>query len=406
MKNIWENQGKVGTMMNIIKMILSAIFFFSITLAAPFWDFSQMQAFEESYARYRTSKTGEKFVPEIRTSYPADMANACQFVADWQLYDTDSAEHGGIIEAETGELRSVIQTDNTQESVIIWSIYKTLFRSDIYDSNTSLSLGYVRRFPAYNEETDEYSFYYPVWNCGLALLMVIEYTNATSDSSLLAYGDSCAEFLIDSILPLDTPWRLYNLLHCYVTAFSAGCLMIYGDYRDNSDYMTNAEFLGARAKDWASAHPDTAYGAQIWAMSSGTLVWGLLNSYFVRHPAEIEEWLEEYVRPRLPEIVPPPHVFDPYIWDNSWNIWYANGYRALVRFAPDTIWWRRFVSLVDYLIIQDTDDDGGIPSSAVHGDTMDMSWVTTYLVFMGIDGIWDSLSDVDAGAMELGIYGE
>ncbi|RKZ34318.1 hypothetical protein DRQ33_02440 [bacterium] len=394
--------------MRIVK-ILILLSWSSIIFSTPMWDYDDMQNFLRAYENYRItidSKAESHYIPTIRTSYPMNISDICGFVANWQLYAPDSVEHGGIIEAETGELREIIQTDNTQESVIIWSLYKSLFSSGVFDSNTALSLDYVARFPAYNEEISEYSFYYPVWNSGLALLMVIYYSEYFEDTSLYGYGDSCAAFVIDSVLPLTTAEPAYNLLHCYVTAFVAGCLAQYGEYRDEPYFIEEANSLGIRAKDWAEAHPDTAFGWQIWAMSSGTLLWGLIKSYFSYYPDELDNWIDSYILPYFPEIVPSPGEFDPYIWDNSWNIWYANGYRVLNDLSPDSVWYYKYRNIVDYLIAQDTDRDGGIPASVMHGDTMDMSWVSTYLVFMGLEGVWDSLKEYDAGVIRLQLAGQ
>ncbi len=379
-------------------------FLISFVFATPYWNFEKMENFASSYSRYESANSKNisvRYTPSIRTSYPVDLANACEFVADWQLADSDSVDYGGIIEAETGELRDVIQTDNTQESVIIWSIFRNFFNSDIFDSNLTLSLIYIDHFPAYNEEIDEYSFYYPVWNSGLAMLMTKYYTQTYGDSSLLGYGDSCARFVIDSLLPLDTAYPLYNLLHCLVNSFVAGCLAEYGQFREDDYYIDRAESIAVRSKDWAEMHADTAYGMPIWAMSSGTLVWGLIKSYFSHHPDELDDWIAEFVEPYVPDYAPPPDEFDSYIWDNSWNIWFANGYRALSEATEDTSFYRKYRWIVDYLLAQDTDFDGGIPASAVHSDTMDMTWVTTYLAFMGLEGIWDSLPESDAGAIKI-----
>ncbi|MCD6595907.1 hypothetical protein J7L68_09585 [bacterium] len=381
----------------------------SILFATPYWDFENMQNFENSYSIYRNANAKNfpmHYTPSIPTSYPVDFDNACEFVANWQLADSDSVDYGGIIEAETGELRDVIQTDNTQESVIIWSMYRNLFDLERFDSNLTLSLIYISHFPAYNEEVSEYSFYYPVWNSGLAMSMTKYYTQYYADSSLIEYGDSCAQFVIDNILPLDTPYSLYNLLHCFVNSFVAGCLAQYGEFRGNDYYIAMAESIGIRSKEWAEIHPDTAYGMEIWAMSPGTMIWGILKSYFVNHPDELDDWITEYVEPYVPDYASPPDEFDVNIWDNAWNIWYANGYRALSDATADSSFYRKYRWIVDYLLAQDTDLDGGIPASAVHSDTMDMTWVTTYLVFMGLEGIWDSLAEIDAGAIRIQKIGE
>ncbi|MCD6418709.1 T9SS type A sorting domain-containing protein, partial [bacterium] len=232
-------------------------------------------------------------------------------------------------------------------------------------------------------------------------LMVMYYYDAYGDTSLFRYGDSCANFVADSILPLDTEYPLYNLVHCFVTAFVSGALAEYGEFRGDDFLIERAESLGIRAKNFAEENPDTALGMEIWAMSPGTVIWGILRSYFSHHSDELNDWISEYIDIYVPDMAEPATTFDPYIWDNAWNVWYANGYRALAGFTGDSSWFAKYINLVNYLLAQDTDMDGGIPASAAHGDTMDMSWITTYLVFMGIEGVWDSLYSYDVGASKL-----
>ncbi len=137
-------------------------------------------------------------------------------------------------------------------------------------------------------------------------------------------------------------------------------------------------------------------------MSSGTLVWGLVKSYFSENPDELESWLESnfgYIR----EMAPPAEEYDPYLWDNSWNIWYANGYRAIYEATADTTAYNRYRYILDYILAQDYDDDGGMMSSFGHPASEDMTWVTTYILFMGIEGVLDELPDTDIGATDIEI---
>ena len=48
-------------------------------------------------------------------SYLFEYIQICDFLVEWQVSDTTSPNYGGMIEGETGDLTTIIQTDNTQE---------------------------------------------------------------------------------------------------------------------------------------------------------------------------------------------------------------------------------------------------------------------------------------------------
>ncbi|MFP4459330.1 MAG: T9SS type A sorting domain-containing protein [Candidatus Zixiibacteriota bacterium] len=371
--------------------------------AQPYWTNEDFENFYDSYSEYKAQKGLRRslYEPDFNVSYPFKFVQACDFVASWQLLDEDSSEFGGIIEAEDGELRDVIQTDNTSESVLIWSQLNDRFDL-FYEDYIDRSWTYLMNFPAYHEEVSEYSSYYPFWNSGLGLITVIEYAEKTGDDSYLWYGDSCAQFLMDSSLSFHHEHYYYENLHPIVTAFGAGCLYNWAESVDDSLMKERSLYFANRVMSWLEEDPDSFLDNEAWAMSSGTIVWGLFESYFKEHPDEAAAWLDTYYS-YLPEFAPPAERYDPYLWDNSWNIWYANGYRSIFKITSNADAYERYRSIVDYLIIQDTDDDGGITASAGHPVTEDMAWVTTYLVFMGIDGILDTLGAQDIGSIDIEI---
>jgi hypothetical protein len=70
---------------------------------------------------------------------------------------------------------------------------------------------------------------------------------------------------------------------------------------------------------------------------------------------------------------------------NAWNGWYALGHYALwseIAYEPAR---DRSLALSDTMIAEDGDGDGGIPARPADTDTMDQTWVTSYLAFMGLD---------------------
>jgi len=70
---------------------------------------------------------------------------------------------------------------------------------------------------------------------------------------------------------------------------------------------------------------------------------------------------------------------------NAWNGWYALGHYALwsaIDYEPAR---DRSLALSDTMISEDGDGDGGIPARPADTDSMDQTWVTSYLAFMGLD---------------------
>jgi hypothetical protein len=84
-------------------------------------------------------------------------------------------------------------------------------------------------------------------------------------------------------------------------------------------------------------------------------------------------------------------------WCNSWNIWYANAYNHAARILSSGTYVEYHHALTDSMLVQDYDDDGGVPPTRGWDENRDHTWVSTYMVFMGFEGLMDSLKDNDAG---------
>ncbi|MBN1756272.1 T9SS type A sorting domain-containing protein [bacterium] len=371
----------------------------------PFWNDDDFSQFERSYQRYCDGSKALfplEYNSALRLSYPLKLSQLVQFYADWQLLDPDSADHGGIIEAESGELRNVIQTDNTQEVIWDWCYFHDYTGRTTYNHHLEYAWSYVMRFPAYEEEHSASSYYYPVWNCGLGLLAEMQYRQAYGDTTYSGYADSCAQHIINNPLSFTHSEPYYRILHPMVTGFCAGALYLYGLETGNEYYRSEALEWGSLVKEWIEDYPSLHLNWSVWAMSSGTAMWGVLNSYFREYPEEAGDWISYYSR-YLPEMADPATEYDPYLWDNSWNIWYANCYRTICEFLPDSVFYHRFRHIFDYLLSQDTDNDGGIPSSFMHPPEEDMTWISAYLILMGLPDILDSIPGTDAGAIEINL---
>ena len=379
-------------------------------MATPFWDAETHREARrriedlQSQASFRPSSPEEMPTWQAypRFSYPHELVELVKFWDTWQLLDIDSAEHGGIIEAESGELRDVIQTDNTQEVVWDWAFYTNRSGDSTYLENIDTAWVYLSNYPAYFEEISDLgsghtSYYYRVWNSALGLLMVQGLRDFLGED-YSGYEDSCWAVIRDHRLPLDTPWPEIDGLHALVSAFAAGALYQWSLDYTCIEYGDTAMSIARDVQEWIDR--DTAAHMEYidWAMSGGTILWGLMNSVFTAMPDSLDAWLAVY-GPFIPDGAPIPTDYDPLVWDNSWNIWYANGFRALWNATGDSVWFDKYRNILDALLIQDRDGDGGIPASLRGPDTEDMTWISAYLLLYAMDWVIDSLPAVDVGAL-------
>jgi len=322
-------------------------------------------------------------------SYFAEYIQICDFLTVWQVSDPGNPNYGGMIEGETGDLVNIIQTDNTQESIRVWSGYGNM-TGDIerYRDNVDAAWTYTMNFPAYSEEGE--TDYYRVHNCGWGLVAQMEYLDVYSDPQYTEYADSCADYIITHPLSFYTGSSYYQQLHPLVTGWAAGTLYQYGNYVGNQAYIDTAVVFGQRVIDWIEENPQRLNSNEVWAMSGGTAMWGVVNSVFQEDSLTGVNWLDTYAE-----------YMDlwsgPGTWNNSWNIWYANAHRSIYDLTADPSFEYNAIFLVDTLLFQDTDNDGGIPAGSADPDTMDQTWVSCYTDYMGIEKILATLNTTDAG---------
>jgi hypothetical protein len=322
---------------------------------------------EEGRARF----TGE--------GYLENLAEAAAFIATLQVDDPDSVDFGGMREGE--HLPDIIESDNTQESIWVWSRYHALTGETTFDGNVEAAWQYIMNFPAYNEEGGTGPLgYYRVYNCAWGLWATMGYEQATGDADYRDYGDSCAVYLMTYPLDIWTGVFPYNTLNGLVQSWAAGTLYRYGVYRDDSSIKQAASLMGRDVKDWVEDNPGRGLSRENWAMSGGATMWGLLNSYFCRRPDLAADWLGAYASYLK--------VFDedgPL--NTAHNMWYALGHYAVWDALGTAGRKVNHRLLVEAMMGLDGDDDGGIPAQTDEPDTTDQSWVTNYLSFMGLDAL-------------------
>ena len=254
-----------------------------------------------------------------------NLKQIAQFMANWQVSDPNSPDFGGMIEAESGGLGGVIQTDNTQEAIVVWSQYGYITGdTTTYSQNIDAAWQYIMNYPAYNEEggSDEY---YRDHNCAWATWGVQWYEMVYNDTTYRWYGDSCAVYMAEHPLIVFTPGTNRN---AFVMGWMAGNLYHYANYRNNTAFKDSSLSLGNKVLNWSIADPINNLSDYTWAMSSGTSVWGLFNSVFLEDSLAGINWIQNYAQ-YLPDYFDNQAGGD-YVWDSSWNVALLNAYRVHV----------------------------------------------------------------------------
>jgi len=372
--------------------ILFPLFLFSTLLAVtPFG--------ERGEGEFR----GRVFTPQEdvlkrRFNYLYQFSKIASFISNWQVVDTADTNYGGVIEAEGGKFRDVIQTDNTQEAIWVWSRYGELtMDTGRFKSNIKRAWEYCRRYPAWEEEGLPHQ-YYRVHNCAWGLAAEEIYRRVYKDSSYLWYRDSCADYILKHPLNISHPNKGWRLINSFVQGWASGWLYKYGKLNSKKVYVDSSLAYGERLLNWIEENPDTNLTSERWAMSSGTVVWGICNSIFKEDTSRGREWIDDYgaLVDTFQEWYRIPL---DYCWDNSWNVAYANAHYAMYEISHKEDYKRHHLFLTNLLLSYDTDGDGAIPASTQDSDTEDMTWISAYLGLMGLDKLIGEPDSFDAGVL-------
>ena len=333
--------------------------------------------------------------PEGRINYLFEMDQIAQFLDAWQVKDVGSPDFGGMIEAEAGPLGTVVQTDNTLEAIWFWSRYTELTGRTTYLQNIADAWVYCETYPAWLEEGPLFG-YYRAHNCAWALTAESAYRAATGDDSFLTHAETAADWLVAHPLFLNINQKINAL----VQGWTSGNLYLYGEEMGRSDWMSAAVTMGnAVWTDYISIDPPTLLATETWAMSSGTMVWGLCNSVYRDDPSAGELWIQQYGAMVDTFQTWYDNAGDSYDWDNSWNVAYVNAQYAMSEVSGDPSWAENGRNLARLLLSYDTDDDGGIPATTQDPVTEDMSWVSSYLGKFGVNRLVGTPANIDAGVL-------
>ena len=362
----------------------------SVAHATPYWTPAEAAQHEAEMARSSAPPTGEALlwlgeVAGERTDYLTMFSRIAHFLQTMQVTDPGDPEFGGIREGE--HMLTVIQTDNTSESIWVWSRYYELTGDNQYQTNLMNAWTYEMNFPAYLEEGDSSpeAGYYRMYNSGWATRAEMVYRDIYGDETYHAYGDSCASYIRYHTLvrPQYGGARFYNPP---VYSWALGNLYYRGVRENVAAWRENAvQQAGESVKAWVEADP-ALLATESWAMSGGATMWGLLNSYFSVNWTEAPAWLATY-----------ESYMDTTVtvgqFSNAWKGWYALGHRAVGETLDDPYHLGIHLRRTDELIAEDADLDGGIPARLEDTDSMDQTWVSNYLAFMGCDPMLPTAAD-------------
>ena len=328
---------------------------------------------EFSFARGLPSPFDYVYDPLVRFQMGAD------FITTLQVSDTSLAAYGGMREGE--HMLNVIQTDNTSESIWIWTHYYALTGDDAYHDNIDAAWEYCMNYPAYNEEGDnnQVTGYYRRYNCAWALRAEMEYRQVYGDNTYEAYADSCASYLCHNPLKLRGLVGMYRRLNGLIMGWAVGNLYEYGTYVGDPTYVSKAVATSDSVRNWVDTNPNKLHWME-WAMEGGSVMWGVVNSWFQEHPAGLVAWVDSMAPYLNAEI-------DSSQYQNAWRGWAALGQNTAGEVLGSPVYMANFKHLADTLVLNDGDSDGGIPVTDAEPDDQDQTWVTNYLGFMCMDNL-------------------
>jgi len=306
--------------------------------------------------------------------YPYNYYARYMLCANWLhplQVTTNDVNYGGQREGEGGYY-DIIQTDNTQEAIVIWSNARLLSGNDtLFQTELPRSWIYLRQFPAWLEEGSNGDYYRSHNSCwGIAATMA--YITASHDSSVIGYGDSCANYIRD-----------YPCVGSYsfdAEGMATGALALYARWRGGSNsarWLDTALARGQRLRLTIQTNPSYYLGnsGAGWALSGGCAFWGVVNSICREDTTFGIPWINQYA----PSIGVRGGTAS---WANAWSTWYGNAWTNAYELTHNEAFRDTSVVIANYLLAQDADNDGGIPATVGEASNQEQSWVSMYLDWM------------------------
>jgi hypothetical protein len=375
----------------LLALLLAA----SAAFATPYWTPEQMR---DDWTRSHPTLTPPTQLSEVRQErralddleYFTHYRMLCDFLVGLQ-YDGAGNNFGGQREGESGSDFGIIQTDNTQEAIRVWSRY-AIWTGDTarYGQYIRNAQRYCRFYPAWREEGGGY---YAAHNCGWGFEAAYLYRQAYQDTSWNWYADSCAWWVTRNALAYNPNSTDLTLVEPLAEGLAIGGLYPHALYRQRTDWQTFALAQGRRLRTWFQSNPARFNNNEVWALCGGTALWGLCESLFAAYPDSGQQWLAQYGA-----------QLDGWesngTWNHSFCTWYCNAQNAVFEITHDSTYWRNAVAIADSLIGLDTDVDGGIPPGRTFPVTNDHSWVSAYMGWMGMERIIFHEPASDAAAVQ------
>ena len=320
----------------------------------------------------------------------------------------EACTFGGIREVESGPGYVIVESDNTQEALWLWSFHRTLTSDATYAPEQANAFEYLATSPGYLEWQDPHDpgpDYYSLYNCGWGIRAVLAYETATGDTSHRTYGATCAQQIHDYAAVPSTA----RVIDAATSAWAASALWMWGDATGAADLKTKAADIGAQAKSWLEVSASTRLSSRTWAVTGGAVFYGVALSYMKEHPSELAAWAAQ-MAPALGGWIDESQIIasDWTDWRNAHSAW-----NMLAQFtAADALGagagnaHRQIAQdILTRLVAQDTDGDGAIAGSAQRPVTEDQSWITAYFAYFGLrEAITVAAPppDTDAGVFDAG----
>ncbi|MBK6766187.1 MAG: hypothetical protein IPG71_07675 [bacterium] len=353
-------------------------------LGTPYWTEEELAAARVEFdpaLHPRNLETGSRVRPGSLDEVPYFLKyrHLCDFLAEMQ-YLGPSNEFGGMREGEVGADFSIIQTDNTQEAIRVWSQY-AIWTGDTarYAQNIRDAWTYGEEWPAWQEEGGGY---YAMHNCGWGFEAAAKYREAYQDTSWNWYADSCASWVMAN------PLSFNSVVNVAAQGLGIGGMYPHAIYRNRTDWRDHTLARARLIRSWFEANPTRLNAATDWALCGGTAIWGVCNSLWIAYPDSGAMWIEQYGEGL--------ETFEtPSSWYNAFNTWYSNATFRFWEISGDSLYWNRGVFYADSLAAFDVDDDGAIPPGTcciTNGN--DHSWVSAYMGWMAFERIISSSSIV------------
>ncbi|MGB8227294.1 MAG: hypothetical protein WCE45_10595, partial [Sedimentisphaerales bacterium] len=296
-----------------------------------------------------------------------------KFLQEAQWLTTQQAASGGIVEGE--DYTSVVETDNTQEAIWIWSRYAELTGDyTTYQTRINNAWTYCLANPAWLEGGSLTTPlpYYSTYNIGWGLLAEMKYRHVYLGKAGYvdhsSYATSCANALVNY-----TPSTTATT-DVLCTGIACGALYQYGVDISSTTYKNRAVVLGNNVKTWLEGSPAARFKAESWAISAGVTVWGVLNSYYQdpNYSSGAAAWAE------TANTYMPPNAGQDNATNNyeyGMDGWYAWGHYAVSQYrGADSF--TKYNNVIDKILDSDNDHDGGNRQGLTYADTSDYAWAT------------------------------